>query len=205
MRQKKANPHSIVTFAGLMLLGVVSGGVIWFARIGSLPSDALELPEIEPPPPSATNVLQSTPEQRGTANYPEIFIADAGIKEAIIESQLEEDGWRVSHLENRVGHLEGTGWLGSPGNIVLAGHVELKDGRPGVFARIHELESGDAITVTQNGVSYTYWVTEVKVVQADDLSVVYPTESERVTLITCTGYNFLNNTYEERIVVVAER
>ena len=42
-------------------------------------------------------------------------------------------------------------------------------------------------------------------VRNDDLSVVYDFGDDRVTLITCTGYNFLTETYDERIVVVAHR
>lgn len=202
MRHKNSSPRNqVAKLAALLLTGTVVGAAVWVARFGASTGE-LKLPMLAAPTKTS---VEPTPEEDGSANYPHIFIATAGINEAIIESTLDENGWRVSHLENRVGHLEGTGWLGTPGNIVLAGHVELKDGRPGIFAKIGNLQKGDVITLTENGMSYEYAVVEVKVVESDDLSVVYPTETERVTLITCTGYDFLNNTYEQRIVVVAER
>ncbi len=203
MTSKKATQNQWKWFFGLLLVGVISGAVVWVLRFG-LPSQEEEsLPPLAAPP--VTHSPQPTSEVDGAALYPQIFVAAAGVNEAIIESTLEEDGWRVSHLENRVGHLQGTSWLGKPGNIVLAGHVELRDGTPGVFSRIDELKPGDIVTLSEKGTSYDYRVTEVKIVEADDMSVVYPTPVERVTLITCTGYDFLTNTYDQRIVVVAER
>ncbi|MBZ0306965.1 MAG: sortase [Anaerolineae bacterium] len=203
MTSKKATQNQWKWFIGLLLVGVTAGAGIWLLRFGPPSQEDESLPPMAAPP--ATNSPQPTEEVNAAAAYPQIFVAAAGVNESIIESALEEDGWRVNHLENRVGHLQGTSWLGKPGNIVLAGHVELRNGTPGVFSRIDELKPGDVVTLSENGTSYDYRVTEVKVVEADDLSVVYPTPVERVTLITCTGYDFLTNTYNQRIVVVAER
>ncbi len=204
MTPKKSNRTQLKWFISLLLVGAVAGTALWLIRFGLSSDDGASLPPLSSDTP-ATPLAEVTAEADGAASYPQIFVAAAGVNEAIIESVLEEDGWRVSHLENRVGHLQGTSWLGKPGNIVLAGHVELKDGTPGVFSRIDKLKPGDVVTLSENGLSYNYVVTEVKIVEADDLSVVYPTPTERVTLITCTGYDFLSNTYSQRIVVVAER
>jgi sortase (surface protein transpeptidase) len=35
--------------------------------------------------------------------------------------------------------------------------------------------------------------------------VLYPTDTDRITLITCDSYDFLQNTYQDRLVVVADR
>jgi sortase (surface protein transpeptidase) len=39
----------------------------------------------------------------------------------------------------------------------------------------------------------------------DDLTVLYPTTDERLTLITCDSYDFLQDAYLERMVVIADR
>jgi len=138
--------------------------------------------------------------------FPKIFIPTAGISQVIIDSLLEPDGWQVDHLGDRVGHLQGTAWLGETGNIVLAGHVENSDGNPSVFAEIGDLVVGDLVILSHLEQEYSYRVIEIKVVESSDLSVVYPVPGEEwVTLITCTGYDFISGEYEQRTVVIAER
>jgi LPXTG-site transpeptidase (sortase) family protein len=149
--------------------------------------------------------VASIPLQPDGSPYPAIFIPSAGVSEYIIEARLEASGWRVDHLGDRVGHLEGTTAVGEPGNIVLAGHIENSEGRASVFSNLGDLQVGAAVTLSQGEVAHQYAVSEVKVVANDDLSVVYDFDDDRVTLITCTGYNLLTDTYDERIVVVAHR
>jgi sortase A len=74
-----------------------------------------------------------------------------------------------------------------------------------VFSQLGQLEVGAAVTLSQGAVVHQYAVSEVRVVASDDLSVVYDLGDDRLTLITCTGYNFLTDVYDERIVVVAHR
>jgi LPXTG-site transpeptidase (sortase) family protein len=93
----------------------------------------------------------------------------------------------------------------SQGNIVLAGHVEMVDGRRGIFATIGELEIGDPLYLSQDGEERVYQVTQLFTTAPDDLSVLYPTTDERVTLITCSNYDFLQDSYLDRVVVIAER
>jgi LPXTG-site transpeptidase (sortase) family protein len=83
--------------------------------------------------------------------------------------------------------------------------VEDSQGNPSIFANINNLEMGTIITINDNGTAHHYSVTEILTVDAADLSVVYPTNRERVTLITCTGYDFFSDSYQQRIVVVGER
>jgi len=115
--------------------------------------------------------------------------------------------WDTSRLKSKVGHLEGTGWFGSAGNVVLGGHSELPNGRRSVFARLHTLSVGEIITVHQSGEEYRYTVTGVSYVNAYDLSPLYPTSNERLTLITCdnNSYDPVTGEYLNRVVVTADR
>lgn len=133
------------------------------------------------------------------------FAPTAGIDTSVIQSYLDGTSWDIADLGTYAGHLQGTAWMNEPGNIVLAGHVEMSDGRKGIFARIEDLKIGDPLILSQARQRQTYAVKQVLTVNPDDLSVLYPTTSEQLTLITCTNYDFIQDVYHERYVVVAER
>ena len=134
-----------------------------------------------------------------------IVIPNAGIVAPIVRAYIGEGSWDVSKLGNNVGQLEGTRWIPETGNVVLSGHVELSDGRQGIFANLHELQIGDRVIITQNGNDYHYDIISVDSVDPTDLTPIYPSTDNRLTLITCGAYDFISDTYLERIVVVAEQ
>ncbi|MBZ0302061.1 MAG: sortase [Anaerolineae bacterium] len=133
------------------------------------------------------------------------YAPTAGIASSVIEAYLNGTSWDVAELGFSIGHLQGTAWLNVPGNIVLAGHVEMADGRAGIFARLNSLNIGDPVTLSQAGEERTYQVTQKFETAPDDLAVLYPSQSEQLTLITCSNYDFLKDTYATRYVVIAER
>jgi LPXTG-site transpeptidase (sortase) family protein len=118
-----------------------------------------------------------------------------------------DDNWDVAPLGEYAGHLEGTRLIGQGGNFVLAGHVELKDGRPGPFAGIKALKPGDQVLVRKAiGTSttvITYIVTKVFKVKPDEISVIRNHGYEELTLITCDGWDDRTGLYTERVVVHA--
>jgi len=134
-----------------------------------------------------------------------LVIPSAGIVAPIVRVYVGETSWDVSNLGNNIGHLEGTRWIPEEGNIVLSGHVELADGRQGIFANLNELQVGDRVIITQDGNDYHYDVSTIDAYAPTDLSPVYPSADNRLTLITCGTYDFISDTYLERVVVVAER
>lgn len=134
-----------------------------------------------------------------------LVIPGAGIVAPIIQVYLSETTWDVTQLGNNIGHLEGTRWVSEGGNIVLSGHVELSDGRQGIFANLTDLQAGDRVIITQNGIDYHYDIASITSHDPSDLTPIYPTESNILTLITCGTYDFVSDTYLERVVVVAEQ
>jgi len=205
MRQS-GRTSSVTAIAMILVLGLLGGiiGGVYFFFLQSGDADE-DVPLV--PPSSGTAIVAAN--ATGTlpdSAFPEIIIPAADVDVKIVTSYLRPEGWQISHLGDQVGHLEGTAWLDNPtGNVVLAGHVELSDGSKGAFADIDKMAVGDIVTLREDGVDYVYRVSEIKEVASDDLSVVYPTESARLTLITCSDYNFLSDVYENRIVVVAEK
>ncbi len=92
--------------------------------------------------------------------------------------------------------------LGQVGNSVFTGHLETIDaGR--VFARLRELQTGDAVFVYTTAYRLGWIVEEVWTVPNSDHEFIQPTTDVRLTLYTCAGtYNPLARDYTHRRVVV---
>ncbi|MBI3978143.1 MAG: sortase [Chloroflexi bacterium] len=125
-----------------------------------------------------------------------------GLDSPVVESPIENGEWRVPKFV--AGHLQGTALPGEIGNVALSGHVQsISSGN--VFARIGDLKPSDLVLLTTDQGTIRYRVAEQRTVPNDDLSVVAPTATPRLTLITCTGtWNPLTRDYSHRIVVTAE-
>ena len=88
---------------------------------------------------------------------------------------------------------------------MLGGHSAYPNGRPGIFAGLYQLNIGDPIIITHEGNEQRFTVTQKFSVRFDDLSVATPNGENRLTLITCGGYNFFSDRYQVRTVVIADR
>lgn len=80
---------------------------------------------------------------------------------------------------------------GEMGNFVLSGHSSndwLDQGDyKFIFARLEQLQEGDAIYVNYNSVRYTYTVSGTQVVKPTDVSALHVgTDAPQITLVTCT-------------------
>lgn len=112
-----------------------------------------------------------------------------------------------------IGQLVGSASPGQGGNILLIGHNynQVDYGWEGVFVRIKTLKAGDQIIAyTEDGRQFTYQVVQVKQVpwrsqNANELEkhmkFLGPSDSERLTLITCGGANIWP--FPARVYVVA--
>ena len=170
-----------------------------------------EAPTQVPPTPTdsaATSAADASSSIPGLPDVPDgaqLFIPSAGIFTNIVEAFLDGTSWDVSRLGNNVGHLQGTSWITSGGNVVLSGHVELADGRRGIFANLYDISVGDIVEVTAGNDNWRYIVTDIQTTSPTDLTPILPTQEDRLTLITCGSYNILSNVYQERLIVVAQR
>ncbi|NWF70483.1 MAG: sortase [Chloroflexi bacterium] len=113
--------------------------------------------------------------------------------------------WDVRRLGNSVGRLDGTGNFGQMGNTVLAGHSETPNRSASIFYNLGNLQVGDPIMVNVNGTQYHYSVNSVQRVPITDLSVLYPSSDERLTLMTCDPASYSGGSYTQRIIVTALR
>ncbi len=213
MYQRRRQRRPAVTLISLLLLGTFAGVI--FLTVNALRA-VQRTTSAETNLTSVSTILLSSPTPlRGmggggapaTASpaprHATLFIPGVGISAAIITAFLDGESWNVSQLGGNVGHLQGTAWLGTPGNLVLAGHVTLRDGSRGIFAAIAEMQPGDSVYIIEDDVEWHYQVVERRNVAPNDLSVLYPTEAPELTLITCDSYDFFSDSYLERVVVQA--
>ena len=108
---------------------------------------------------------------------------------------VQGDDWE--QLKKGIGQYAGSGQPGRTGNVVLSGHNDIY-GEP--FRYLDRLQVGDEIIVSSERQTYTYVVSEVRVVEPTDVWVMAPTDDARLTLISCYPYRV--NT--KRIVVFAQ-
>lgn len=89
-------------------------------------------------------------------------------------------------LATAVGHFEDTAIYN--GNVCLAGHNSgtNKNGEDiGFFKRLNELEIGDEVIYHHAFGQYIYKVSEIKEVEETDFSMLEPSSTDKLTLITC--------------------
>ena len=159
----------------------------------------LSAPQPEPAGESPIRPGSSLPERPATR----LVIPAMGLDVPVILSPIVNQTWKVDHLgKDFVGHLEGTASPGDPSNVVLAGHVTLAHNVYGPFAGLGKLQPGDAIIVYAGDRSYTYIVDYRQLVDRTDVQVAYPTDTGRVTLITCTNWSDEMGAYQQRLIVV---
>jgi sortase A len=71
---------------------------------------------------------------------------------------------------------------GMPGNVIIAAHRNIFGAW---FRDLDELQHGDEIYISSGATKITYIVESVQTVPDDDLSVLKPSASSSLTLITC--------------------
>lgn len=147
--------------------------------------------------PAATKIDQNAPS--------ELAIPLLGVTAPIIfEPSVRESDIQGS-LKKGVIHYANTAYPGQKGNVVIFGHSSGALWTTGdykfIFTRLNALKTDDFITVSYKGVRYTYKVTDSKVIPPTDFSVVQPTSTPQLTLITCTPVG----TNKNRLVVYAHQ
>lgn len=156
------------------------------------------------PSPTATSTPRATPtptpaQQSGFGTR--VVISRLNLDRPIIFAPIENETWRVDHLGQSVGYLEGTAPPGSNSNLVLAAHVSFETGEYGPFAGLAQLAAGDVVTVHDGDEVFNYVIDGLHIVDRLNIEVVYPTETGQITLITCTNWDNSQGRYDDRVVV----
>lgn len=95
-----------------------------------------------------------------------------------------------ANLSNGVVHEYNTANPGEVGNTFISGHSSNYWWIPGkynyVFATLDRVNVGDQVIIYYQGNKYLYQAFEKEVVAPTDVSVLYPTTTPTLTLMTCT-------------------
>ncbi len=110
-----------------------------------------------------------------------LTIADAQIDLAIQPALIKDGIWQIS--DNSASHLFSSARPTQGDNIVIYAH-----NKKNLFANLRQVKVGEVVKLTtQSGREYLYEVKETKVVKPSEIAEVLPTETEVLTLYTCTG------------------
>ena len=108
---------------------------------------------------------------------------------------LEGDDWET--LKHAAGHRVGTANPGERGNCVISAHNDIFGE---IFRELPNAALGDEVVVHTASRVYRYEVSQKRIIQPTEVSVMEPTSSPVLTLISCYPYGIDTH----RIVVVAE-
>ncbi len=147
-----------------------------------IPAHLRELVEAITPLPMPT----PGPEQATRIQIP-IIDVDAPV--------VEGDDWEP--LKQGAGHHIGSANPGESGNCIISAHNDIFGE---IFRDLPDLDLDDEIFVHTASQIYRYIVTQKRFIEPTDVSVMYPTSSPVLTLISCYPYGIDTH----RIVVTAE-
>ena len=88
-------------------------------------------------------------------------------------------------LERGAGHLPGSALPGNRGNTVLAAH------RDTFFRSLRGIRVGDRVKIHQPQGDNVYIVKSARVVEPNQVDVLYPTAEPALTLITCYPFRYI--------------
>ncbi|MBI4631893.1 MAG: class D sortase [Chloroflexi bacterium] len=108
---------------------------------------------------------------------------------------VQGDSWE--QLKKGIAQHIGTGDPGQSGNLVVSAHNDIFGE---LFRELDRLKPGDEVQVFTASQKFTYRITGTRLVQPTEVSVMNPTVSPTLTLISC--YPYLVDT--QRIIVFAE-
>src|SRR5260221_9376269 len=107
-------------------------------------------------------------------------------------------------FEETLAQLPGTALPGEKGNVFISGHSSISTvlHQKAVFANLVKVKKGDQVQISVLGQQFEYQVMGLKIVEPDDISVVYPPSEDGryLTLMTCVPPGF--NT--KRLIVLAK-
>ncbi len=161
---------------------------------GHTPPDAQGNSEPEPIPPHLQElVAKITPlpvPTPGPQQARRIVIPAIKVDAPVVEGDDAEA------LKKGAGHHIGSANPGERGNCVISAHDDIYGE---IFRDLPQLKPGDEVFVYTENQRYRYQVQETRIVQPTEVSVMAPTSSPVLTLITCYPYRV--NTH--RFVVIA--
>ena len=153
---------ALIAFAGDFALGLYRAGQLdrtFQSQVAAIP----------PPVQADSSRVQPYP----------VDGVDFAIKVPRIDySAAVAEGVDSGTLASGPGHYPGTAWPGQDGDVGVAAHNVY-------WIRFDDVKVGDEVQLMTRWGTYTYRVTERKIVWPNDRTVLVPTPEPRLTLTTC--------------------
>jgi sortase A len=128
---------------------------------------------------------------RGPEHAIRIRISSIGVEAPVVEG----DDWEA--LRQGAGHHIGSANPGERGNCIISAHNDIFGE---IFRSLPDVDLGDEVFVYTASQVYRYVVTQKRIIEPAEVSVMAPTSSPTLTLISCYPYGVDSH----RIVVIAE-
>jgi sortase A len=112
------------------------------------------------------------------------------------KSVLVYQGTDAATLRRGAGHYINSVMPGVADNSVIAGH------RDSVFKDFGRLKPGDLLIVTIGRTEYIYKIKSMRIVDAEDRTVIVPTDEATLTLSTCYPFKYIGSA-PDRFIVTA--
>jgi sortase A len=90
-------------------------------------------------------------------------------------------------LDRSIGHIEGTGLPGEPGNIGIAGH------RNTHFRKLEWIRRGDEIVLSSVQGQFRYYVEWARLFRPGDIAVLDEGHGPALTLVTCFPFEYVGS------------
>jgi sortase A len=100
-------------------------------------------------------------------------------------------------LNRGVGRILGTAQIGRVGNLGIAGH------RDGFFRGLKDIGTGDIVELIRHRRTDQYIITQLQIVSPADVSVLAPTTTPTLTLVTCFPFYYVGNAPQRYVVTAA--
>jgi sortase A len=104
------------------------------------------------------------------------------------------EGTGNDELKQGVGHYAQSVLPGEPDNCVLSAHRDTH------FSGLEALKVGDRLIVQTSAGTFTYEISNIRIVDKDDRTVIVPTDHAVLTLSTCYPFNYVGSAPDRYII-----
>jgi sortase A len=196
--------------SGLLLLGIYGGARWWHANsyadgLAAFGAERQMQASTQPiTAPAARRSIDedidmSTWSSRRIASYRQA-VDDKASPEAVLRIPALElvvpvfEGTSEQNLNRGAGRVEGTSRIGERGNVGIAAH------RDGFFRALKDIRVGDELFLDRMTTTEKYQVVKTSIVDPTNVSVLDPTSSPTVTLVTCYPFYYVGAAPQRFIV-----
>jgi len=180
-QRPRAGRALLIVGAGLLCLGALAllglGAYVWYTNNYTRNEQKRLLDEWKKKPMPVTQIINAT--VAPGAPIAQIIVPRLNLEAIVIELAGLDDR---ENLNRGPGHVPGTAYPGMPGNVFIAGH---RTTYSAPFGALDQMRNGDKIILVTAEGRHIYTVSEQRIVDPHDLSVLGQEGEPRVTLMAC--------------------